>query len=93
MICNKKEWEILDNVQVTLLKFAPMMNERDKARVNALIYLCAESTKAEKARNEKSKQKIKERRKENPDYARPEREFRKNQAKCLINKKNGGLKK
>ena len=30
---------------------------------------------------------IKERRKENPDYARPEREFRKNQAKCLINKK------
>ena len=53
MICNKKEWEILTNVQVTLLKFAPMMNERDKARVNALIYLCAESTKAEKARNEK----------------------------------------
>ena len=29
---------------------------------------------------------IKERRKENPDYARPEREFRKNQAKCLTNK-------
>ena len=74
MICNKKEWEILDNVQVTLLKFAPMMDERDKARANALISLCAESTKAEKERNEKSKQRIKERRKENPDYARPERE-------------------
>ena len=29
---------------------------------------------------------IKERRKENPDYARPEREFRKNQAKRLTNK-------
>lgn len=27
MICNKKEWEILDNVQVTLLKFAPMMTK------------------------------------------------------------------
>lgn len=53
MICNKKEWAILDDVQVTLLKFAPMMNERDKARANALIYLCAKSTKAEKARNEK----------------------------------------
>lgn len=74
MICNKKEWEILDNVQVVLLKFAHMMNERDKARVNALIYLCAESTQAEKARNENSKQRIKERRKDNPDYARPERE-------------------
>lgn len=33
MICNKKEWEILDDVQVTLLKFAPMMTEKDKARV------------------------------------------------------------
>lgn len=82
MICNKKEWEILDNVQVTLLKFAPMMNEKDKARANALISLCAESTKAEKVRNEKSKQRIKERRKENPDYARPERE-RKNKQKRL----------
>ena len=87
MICNKKDWEILDNVQMTLLKFAPMMTEKDKARVNAFIYLCAESTKAEKARNEKSAQRIKERRKENPDYARPEREFRKNQAKRLTNKK------
>lgn len=66
MICNKKEWEILDDVQVTLLKFAPMMDERDKARANALISLCAESTKAEKARNEKSKQRIKERRREIP---------------------------
>lgn len=66
MICNKKEWGILDDVQVTLLKFAPMMDERDKARANALIYLCAESTKAEKARNEKSKQRIKERRREIP---------------------------
>ena len=74
MICNKKEWVILDDVQTTLLKFAPMMTEKDKARANALIYLCAESTKAEKARNEKSAQRIKERRKENPDYARPERE-------------------
>ena len=82
MICNKKEWEILDNVQVTLLKFTPMMNEKDKARANALISLCAESTKAEKVRNEKSKQRIKERRKENPDYARPERE-RKNKQKRL----------
>ena len=77
MICNKKEWQILDDVQVTLLKFAPMMTEKDKARVDALIYLCAESTKTEKARNEKSKQRIKERRKENPDHARPERERKK----------------
>lgn len=74
MICNKKEWAILDDVQATLLKLAPAMNEKDKARANAFIFLCAESTKAEKERNERSAQKIKERRKENPDYARPERE-------------------
>ena len=78
MICNKKEWQILDNVQATLVKFSPMMSEEDKARVNALIYLCSDSTKAEKVRREKSVQRIKERRKENPDYARPERERRKN---------------
>ena len=48
---------------------------------NVLSGATPESTKAEKARNEKSAQRIKERRKENPDYARPEREFRKNQAK------------
>ena len=35
---------------------------------------------------EKTASAIKERRKENPDYARPEREFRKNQAKRLTNK-------
>ena len=76
MICNKKEWQILDEVLSTLLKFAPTMNNKDKARVTAFIYLCSESTEAEKARNEKTAQKIKERRKENPDYARPEREKR-----------------
>lgn len=77
MICNKKEWGILDDVQVTLLKFAPMMDERDKARANALIYLCAESTKAEKARNEKSKQRIKERRREIPTTLVPKRKEKK----------------
>ena len=78
MICNKKEWQILDEVLSTLLKFTPIMNKKDKARVNAFIYLCAESTEAEKARREKTTQRIKERREENPDYARPERERRKN---------------
>lgn len=74
MICNKKEWEILNDVQVTLLKFAPMMKERDTKRCDAFIFLCAESTAAKKVRNEKTAQRIKERRKENPDYARPKRE-------------------
>ena len=80
MICNKKEWGVLDDVQATLLKFAPMMDDRDTARINAFIHLCAESTKAEKARNAKSSQIIKERRKENPDYARPARERRRKKA-------------
>ena len=77
MICNKKEWQILDDVQVTLMKFASMMNEKDKERVNAFIFLCAESTKTEQERAERSAQRIKERRKTNPDYARPEREWKK----------------
>ena len=36
--------------------------------------------------NSKTASAIKKRRKENPDYARPEREFRKKQAKRLTNK-------
>lgn len=77
MICNKKEWETLGDVQVVLVKFAHVMNERDRARVNAFIELCAESTKAERARVEKTVQRIKEKRKTNPDYARPASEHRK----------------
>lgn len=80
MICNRKEWAILNDVQTTLLKLVPMMDDKDTAHANAFIHLCAESTKAEKARREKSVQRIKERRKENPDYARPARERRRKKA-------------
>lgn len=77
MICNKKDWKIIHDVLVTLQKFSPTMTELDKKRFNTFISLCGDTMKAEKARNEKSAQRIKERRKENPDYARPERERRK----------------
>ena len=52
--------------------------------------LCSLNVRLIMQRNEqrgKTASAIKERRKENPDYARPEREFRKNQAKHLTNKK------
>ena len=51
--------------------------------------LCSLNERLIMQRNEqrgKTASAIKERRKENPDYARPEREFRKNQAKRLTNK-------
>ena len=89
MICNKKEWQILDNVQCVLLNYYRIntLKESEIKKMNDFIYLCAEATSKQKERNERSAQRIKERRKENPDYARPEREFRKNQAKRLTNKK------
>ena len=52
--------------------------------------LCSLNEKLITQRNEqrgKTASAIKRRRRENPDYARPEREFRKNQAKRLTNKK------
>ena len=87
MICNKKEWEILDNVQHVLLNYyrTNTLKESEIQKINDFIYLCADSTSKQQERNERSAQRIKERRKENPDYARPEREFRKNQAKRLTN--------
>jgi hypothetical protein len=77
MICNKKEWETLDEVQVLLGKMSKYMTETDKEKADAFIYLCYKATQEEKARRTKTAQRIAEKRKENPDYARPQREFRK----------------
>ena len=78
MICNKKEWAILDNVQHVLLNYyrTNTLKEPEIKKINDFIYLCAEATSKQQERNERSAQRIKERRKENPDYARPEREKR-----------------
>lgn len=56
---------------------------QDRGRVffdSDFIYLCSETTSKQQERNERSAQRIKERRKENPDYARPKGE-RKNKQK------------
>jgi hypothetical protein len=77
MICNKKEWETLDEVQALLSKMSKYMTETDKEKANEFIYLCYKSTQEEKARRAKTAERIAEKRKDNPDYARPQREFRK----------------
>lgn len=81
MICNKKDWKVLDEIQVVLSKFAPMMDERDKARVNALISLCAEATQKERASRDRTYAAIKEHRKTNPKYGRWNYEARKGAAR------------
>ncbi len=79
MICNKKEWVILDNVQHVLLNYyrTNTLKKDEIEKINDFIYLCAESTSKQQERAERSAQRIKERRKVNPDYARPEREHKK----------------
>lgn len=77
MICNKKEWEIIDDLTSVCVRLAKHMTEKQKNVVNEFIYLCAKSTEDERVRREKAAEKIKEKRKINPDYARPEREHRK----------------
>ena len=77
MICNKNEWGTLDGVQVLLGKMSKYMTEKDKEKANEFISLCYKSTQEEKARRAKTAERIAEKRKENPDYARPQREFRK----------------
>ena len=77
MICNKKDWEILDHVQVVLFSFRNEMNEKQKTVVNEFINLCYETTKKEKETRARNTKYIAERRKTNPNYARPQREFRK----------------
>lgn len=84
MICNKNEWKILDNIQHVLLNYYRIntLKESEIGKIKDFIYLCAEATSKQQERNERSVQRIKERRKENPDYARPERE-RKNKKKMI----------
>lgn len=82
MICNKKEWEILDNVRHVLLNYyrTNTLKKSEIKKISDFIYLCSEATSKQQERNERSAQRIKERRKENPDYARPKGE-RKNKQK------------
>lgn len=84
MICNKNEWKILDNIQHVLLNYyrTNTLKESEIEKINDFIYLCAEATSKQQERNERSVQRIKERRKKNPDYARSERE-RKNKKKMI----------
>lgn len=70
MICNKKEWETLDGVQVLLGKMSKYMTETDKEKADAFIYLCYKATQEEKARRTKTASIIAERRKSNKNYAR-----------------------
>lgn len=79
MICNKKEWQILDNVQHVLLNYyrTNTLKKDEIEKINDFIYLCADATNKQQERNERSAQRIKERRRTNPDYARPEREHKK----------------
>lgn len=78
MILNKKEWATIDEITALLLKYAPVMSDKDKQKIDNFIYLTAEATKKQKEARAKTAQTIAEKRKKNPDYARPACEHRKN---------------
>ena len=78
MILNKKEWATVDEITILLLKYAPVMSDKDKQKIDNFIYLTAEATKKQKEARVKTAQTIAEKRKINPDYARPACEHRKN---------------
>jgi hypothetical protein len=70
MICNKKEWAILDALQCVLYKHASNMTNEEKTVFNDFIYLCHQSTQDEKERRAKTAKLIAEKRKINKNYAR-----------------------
>ena len=78
MILNKKEWATVDEITALLLKYAPVMSDKDAAKIDEFIFLTAEATKKQKEARAKTAQTIAEKRKTNPDYARPACEHRKN---------------
>ena len=78
MILNKKEWATVDEITALLLKYAPIMSNKDAAKIDKFIFLTAEATKKQNEARAKTAQTIAEKRKTNPDYARPACEHRKN---------------
>ena len=78
MILNKKEWATVDEITGLLLKYAPVMNNNEKQKIDDFIYLTLEATKKQNEARAKTAQTIAEKRKTNPDYARPACEYRKN---------------
>ena len=78
MILNKKEWATVNEIMAVLIKYAPVMRDKDRQKIDDFIYLTAEATKKQKEARAKTAQTIAEKRKINPDYARPACEHRKN---------------
>lgn len=78
MILNKKEWATINEIMAVLIKYAPVMRDKDRQKIDDFIYLTAEATKKQKEARTKTAQTIAEKRKINPDYARPACEHRKN---------------
>ena len=78
MILNKKEWATVNEIMAVLIKYAPVMRDKDRQKIDDFIYLTAEATKKQKEARAKTAQTIAEKRKTNPDYARPACEHRKN---------------
>lgn len=78
MILNKKEWATVNEIMAVLIKYAPVMRDKDRQKIDNFIYLTAEATKKQKEARAKTAQTISEKRKTNPDYARPACEHRKN---------------
>lgn len=78
MILNKKEWATVNEIMAVLIKYAPVMRDKDRQKIDDFIYLTAEATKKQKEARVKTAQTIAEKRKTNPDYARPACEHRKN---------------
>lgn len=78
MILNKKEWATVNEIMAVLIKYAPIMRDKDRQKIDDFIYLTAEATKKQKEARTKTAQTIAEKRKTNPDYARPACEHRKN---------------
>lgn len=78
MVLNKKEWAAVDEIMAVLIKYAPVMRDKDRQKIDDFICLTAEATKKQNEARAKTAKTIAEKRKTNPDYARPACEHRKN---------------
>lgn len=86
MRLKKEEWEMLTKIECILIKHKNVLNEREKDTLQQLHWNLIHSYEVEKAERKKMAERVAEKRKTNPNYARPQYEWIKNAGRNSKNK-------
>lgn len=86
MRLNKQEWDMLDSIECILIKYKDLLNEKEKDIIEQLHWNLIHSYEVERRDRKKMAERVSEKRKINPNYARPQNTWIKNPGRNSKNK-------